>query len=192
MNIMNLKIDGFRLWIAFWKFLCSPVELLFSLQIPCWYLFHAKQENLTNYILPSSSVAQSHIYLLLFLIASQWVITPWNLDGCSSAKSGDLQEGTPGWTQPVCCWRHSLGITAWGFQSCSSQTYLMVCVARALNVCLPPSALFFSNTQHLCLLLTYNFSQVARAKQVVTECYSWFWSSDRETPLVCISGAEKR
>lgn len=188
---MNLKVDGFRLCIAFWKFLCSPIELLLSLQIPCWYIFHEKQENLTKYIPLSSSIAQSHIYLLLFLIVSHWVITPWNLDGCSSAKSRCLQEGTPGWTQPIGCWRHSLGVTAWGFQSSFPQKCLMVCVARALNVCLPPASLLFSSTQHLCLLLNYNSRQVAGARQLMTECYLWFLSSDRETPLMCISDAGK-
>lgn len=62
---MNLKVDGFRLCMEFSKFLCSPVELLLSLQISCWYLSHEKQENLTKYILLSSSIAQSHIYVVL-------------------------------------------------------------------------------------------------------------------------------
>lgn len=183
----KLKVDGFRLCIAFSKFLCSPVELLLSLQIPCWHLFHERKKIWQN------TYFQSCIYLVLFLVVRQWVIMAWNLGGCSSTKSRGLQEGTSGWTQPIGCWRPvTLGIAVWEFWSSFSQRCLMVCVARALNVCLPPCGLFLSNIQHLCLLWNYDFSQVAGGKQVMTGSYLWFWSSDRETPLKCISDAGKR
>lgn len=76
--------------------------------------FPWEEENLAKYIVPSSSAAQSHAYLVLFLIAIQGLIMPWNLDGCSSTKSRGLLEGSPGWAQPTGCWRHSLW--HWGSQ----------------------------------------------------------------------------
>lgn len=189
-NIINLKVDAFKLCIAFSKFLCSPVRLLLSPQIPCWYIFHEKQDNLTKYILPSNNATQSHIYLVLFLTVSQWVIMPWNLVGCSSAKSRCLQEGTPGWTQPVgsCdAGGHSLK----GFRvPFLRDTWWFVWPELWMSGCLPVTCSWVA--QHLCLLLTYHFSQVAGAKQVMTECYLWFWSHGRETPLTCISDAGKR
>lgn len=159
---MNLKVDGFRLCAAFSKLLCSPEELLLSLQIPCWYLFIEKQLHLSR-TASDSELVSNHALKLGWLLFSK----------IHGSTGRNPRANTACWllkAQPV-----TLGVTAWGFQSSFHQRCLLVCVARALNVCLPPCGLLLSEAQHhLCLLLRYNFSQVAGAKQVMTERYSWF------------------